>query len=552
MQQKLKLFVTLLMLCLSTTAWADGNWTSGGCDVTLSGGTLTVSKSSTGDGAMANYTTDLPWKGSVGSITSIVIEDGVTHIGNCAFLCCDNASLTSVTIPASVTSIGDEAFYSCLYLATVTFADGSQLVSIGDGAFKSTALMSFTIPANVTSIGNSAFYECEQLTSVTIPNGVTSIGDNAFERSGLTSVTIPVSMTSIGNSAFNYCESLTTVIVYAPSCSLGVEAFDWCPHLPSINVFEDYMTWYKSATNWSAYSIKIEAIQNSGSCGAPGHKSDVKYVLTGTSPNYTLNIMKMGETGAMEDYTEDILWLLWDQKSDNITSVVIGNGVTYIGDYAFKGCTNLASVTIADNPAIGTDAFPSGATVTMNLTANAAGGANWMTFYSTYGNFKADNDTQVFKAELDDSNGTLTLHKIDDRIVDKQEAVILKSSGNPVMTLTTSSSSDSQDNSLTGVSNSDGMGNDGHLYVLNNGTNGVGFYKLKTTTAKLGYGKAFLWYDSSASNFLGFEEETTRLNDVRCKMSEVRGDVFFDLSGRKVENPKKGIYIHNGRKEVLK
>ena len=46
------------------------------------------------------------------------------------------------------------------------------------------------------------------------------------------------------------------------------------------------------------------------------------------------------------------------------------------------------------------------------------------------------------------------------------------------------------------------------------------------------------------------DEETTAI-DVRGKMSEVRGDFFFDLSGRKVENPTKGIYIHNGKKVVF-
>ena len=40
--------------------------------------------------------------------------------------------------------------------------------------------------------------------------------------------------------------------------------------------------------------------------------------------------------------------------------------------------------------------------------------------------------------------------------------------------------------------------------------------------------------------------------DVRSKRSEVRGDVFFNLSGRRVTNPTKGLYIHNGRKEVVK
>lgn len=48
-------------------------------------------------------------------------------------------------------------------------------------------------------------------------------------------------------------------------------------------------------------------------------------------------------------------------------------------------------------------------------------------------------------------------------------------------------------------------------------------------------------------------DDTTGLNDVRSKMYDVRGDVFFDLQGRQVKNPTtKGIYIQNGKKVVIK
>ena len=99
-----------------------------------------------------------------------------------------NTSITSVVIPDSVTSIGDDAFYLC------------------------TSLTSVTIGNSVTSIGETAFYKCTSLTSVTIPDSVTSIGDGAFYScDSLTSVTIPKSVTSIGERAFYFCESLTSI-----------------------------------------------------------------------------------------------------------------------------------------------------------------------------------------------------------------------------------------------------------------------------------------------------------------------------------------------------
>ena len=98
--------------------------------------TLTIS----GTGAMKDYGApdDQPWKDYRSLIASVVIEDGVTSIGDYAFEGCDNANLTSVTIPASVTSIGDFAFGYCTYLASVTIPVAS-LTCYGVRAFDDTA-----------------------------------------------------------------------------------------------------------------------------------------------------------------------------------------------------------------------------------------------------------------------------------------------------------------------------------------------------------------------------------------------------------------------------
>ena len=125
-------------------------------------GRLTIS----GTGPMADYSDSgsnrSPFYEIHPMITSVVIDEGVTSIGNYAFGSC--GFITSVTIPGSVTSIGE-------------------------GAFKYTGMTSVTIPDGVTSIGKGAFYWCQAMTSVTIPTSVTSIGGEAFIYcSGLTSV----------------------------------------------------------------------------------------------------------------------------------------------------------------------------------------------------------------------------------------------------------------------------------------------------------------------------------------------------------------------------
>jgi len=191
---------------------------------------LTIS----GTGTMTNYSSSsssrAPWYSNRSSIKSVVIEDGVTNIGNYAFYNC--SSLTSVTIPNSVTSIGAGAFDGC------------------------TGLTSVTIPNSVTSIGGSAFYNCSSLTSVTIGNSVTSIGSSAFNGcTGLTSVTIPNSVTSIGSSAFYGCTNLKTVYNNSNlNITLGSTAYGYVAYYATTIIKNGHFIYlYAPASNKSIY-----------------------------------------------------------------------------------------------------------------------------------------------------------------------------------------------------------------------------------------------------------------------------------------------------------
>ena len=259
---KKRLLATVLALCLALemlpgTVWAAGeseDWsmpreaadeedgpqeaepdalanapTSGTCGEnatwTLSGDTLTIS----GTGEMKNWagiSDYTPWYSSHNSIKTVIIQAGITSIGDHAFDSC--YYLTSVTIPNSVTSIGKDAFSCCYNLTSVTIPN--SVTSIGDDAFdQCSSLTSVTIPNSVTFIGDGVFYYCYRLRSVTISNSVTSIGNLAFAHCrSLTSVTIPDSVTSIGEDAFYYCRSLTSVTIPNRVTSIGVSAFSCC------------------------------------------------------------------------------------------------------------------------------------------------------------------------------------------------------------------------------------------------------------------------------------------------------------------------------------
>ena len=226
-----KIMITLVaLLAVTTGAWAQGPWTSGACTVTFSDGVLTVS----GAGAMADYTSNsAPWYGY--DIKTIVIESGVTSIGEGAFASCYN--LESVSIPASVTSIGARAFEYCglaTTAPTVSFAEGSTPLTIGERAFYYANLKSIDIPNRVTSIGEQAFSGCSSMESVSIPASVTSIREEAFWNCGM----------------------LAKVYIFAPSLTTyGDLAFDDNADGRKIYVLSDAVDTYKAG--WPAYAADI-------------------------------------------------------------------------------------------------------------------------------------------------------------------------------------------------------------------------------------------------------------------------------------------------------
>lgn len=128
-------------------------------------GTLTIS----GTGAMLDLSSagDQPWNDKSSQIRKVVIENGVTSIGACAFW---NSGVLSAEIPSSVTTIGNSAF-------------------------RASSIISVTIPSSVKTIDDSAFRECQNLSSVTVSEGLETIVQNAFRGcTSLTSIALPASI----------------------------------------------------------------------------------------------------------------------------------------------------------------------------------------------------------------------------------------------------------------------------------------------------------------------------------------------------------------------
>ena len=192
-------------------------YAEGRCGVNLSwkleNGTLTIS----GTGEMDNYTTKMSGNSVVGvtspweerPIDTIVVEEGVTSIGNRAFTYLEK--VTEVYLPETLVSIGDEAFGQT-GITAVFIPDSVK--TIGSCAFQGCYnLRKIKLPATLDCIGFAIFENCSMLTDIQIPDTVTSIEAHAFGAcSGMYEIRIPDSVTRLDETAFEYCPGLRLVV----------------------------------------------------------------------------------------------------------------------------------------------------------------------------------------------------------------------------------------------------------------------------------------------------------------------------------------------------
>ena len=317
-------------------------------------GTLKIS----GSGETTNYSSssDVPWFPLTTLISTVIINDGVTSIGDHFF---DSPStyyetkysnLISVSIGNSVTFIGEYAFRNCSNISRIFLPN--SVISIGKNAFSNcVGLTDLTLSNSITVIGAGAFYKCTGLADIVIPNSVTTIGKNAFrECSNITNLNIGNGVTTINDSAFDSCSSLTEITLPESLTSIGSYVFYGCTSIQSLSVSARNSVYcsinnciIEKATKTLVLGCINSIIPTDGSVTKIGDTSfaGITNLTNITIPSCITNIGNY----SFED-------------CKGLTYVTIPNGVTIIGEGSFDECSSLANVSIPSSvTSIGNYAF---------------------------------------------------------------------------------------------------------------------------------------------------------------------------------------------------
>jgi len=198
-----------------------------------------------------NYCTTAPWGVYAESITSLVLSEGITSIGDFAFTYLENIS-GELSIPNSVTKIGQQAFYGCSSL-TGPLVIPDSVTAIETMAFANCygfANSTLTLPNNLTDITDSVFSACGFAGELKLPESTATIGSGAFAMNKFTSLELPEGLLSIGKGAFHFSSQLTGELVLPDSLTtIGAGAFSICENITSVIFGENLTTFVED--EWS-------------------------------------------------------------------------------------------------------------------------------------------------------------------------------------------------------------------------------------------------------------------------------------------------------------
>lgn len=545
-------------------------------------------------------------------LTSITIPSGVTSIENSAFAEC--GGLTSIVLPEGLEEIGESAFYYCGRLTSIDIP--SSVTSIGAYAFDDcTSLESINIPKGVNTIEDYTFFYCTNLASVTIPEGITTIGEYAFQFcSNLDSLILPESLTHIGERGISYCKNLTSITFPKSMESFGEGILEGCSgltfvKLPAIETIAKYTFNYCTNLETLVLPANLESIENISFTGCP--KLHDVYCYAPQAPtvesNAGLNISEITlhvPAAAIENYRATAPWNNSKQivaltAEDDEAFTVKVNSVTISQTTATLVMGETLTLTATVDPANATDRkvewSTSDATIATVVDGKVvAKSAGTVTITAKAGDKEAACVVTVNAGITASSELSNTvLYVVSQPNHSKGATSWAVQTGGTVLNsnhdLGLSVDSEDARQRFAFVSNDGGT----TLYLYHvaeakfvNKDGSLGNKPMDAILFKTGaYANTFVayfdfshninvggirqmtidnWDDPDGGNScvitpVGEFDPTEALkafnNDTSIDNSEFiiqNSELIYDLQGRRVENPAKGIYIVNGRKVVIK
>ena len=283
-------------------------------------------------------------------LLSLTIPEGVTTMGRDA---CESNGIEELTLPNSLTTIDYFTFAFNTNLKTIHF--GTGLKEIAYGAFKGcSGLENIDLStSNIENIQSSAFSQCTSLTSVKFPSSLRQIYGSAFsETTALQTVTFNDGLDGIGSSAFS-SSGLTTVTLPNSLTYLGDYAFSGCKDLASISIGTGITEIpYNCFTGCNALT-SVDLPEHVTSIGG-GAYSYCNGLVSITLPDHiqTVGASAFASCSNLEEVViPDNVTTLGTgafQYDGKLEYVQIGKGITTLEKDLFNSCESLSSVELSE------------------------------------------------------------------------------------------------------------------------------------------------------------------------------------------------------------
>lgn len=426
------------------------------------------------------------------------IENIPSTLKNIERWCFEGTALKSVDLSnTQITTMTDGVFFINTSLTSIKLPN--KLENFWDNAFNGcTSLNNIEMPSTVKGIYNNVFYGCKQLSDVKLPMGLTYIGKNAFCKSSIASITFPPSLQKIDDYAFQYAK-LANVVIPTSCNTIGQAAFANNNNLTTVVI------------NGTKCYLAYEAFAN---CT---YLTDV-YITSNIQPTaerYGFPFTNNPKVHVMKDYVDVFSELRTDQNLNPCNTVN----------------------------------FDSNFSIPLSK--------KWTTFTSAYNlDFSSVKGLTAYTAKYDEANDAVALTPV--MKVQASTGLILKGEAGITYTLPILASNEAEldavpDNSQL-IGCVDALWSTGREtdYYLHDGK----FVK-STYDGWVLPGKSYLYIEGGRANnsespLRVYVDNTATSIDGITNNPVVKDEAYYNLQGVKVQRPQHGVFIHNGKKVVLK